>query len=217
MPRAVLQHDPVSLTCAVPVQKISRRPNAFMRVLFCLALFSFLHLQATSVRAPSFDALVDRADLVFTGQVLSQHCEWRVVEGRRSIVTLVSFGVERWHKGTSPAVVTLQFLGGTMGEIALSVSEMPKFKVGERTVLFVEGNGVAACPVIGFFHGRFSLKRDNAGREIVLKHDGEPLTETADVGREARVNQISAAPKQALSHDDLSAVVRARVAAAPRK
>ena len=170
------------------------------------------------MRAPSFNTLVDRAELIFTGQVLGQHCEWRDIAGRRSIVTLVSFGVERWHKGTSPAVVTLQFLGGTMGEITLSVSEMPKFKTGERTVLFVEGNGVAACPVIGFFHGRFSLKRDDSGREIVLRYDGEPLAETAAVGRDVRMNQMPATPKPALSHDDFAAVVRARVAAAaPRK
>lgn len=177
----------------------------------------FPELHATSVRAPGFGALVDRAELIFTGQVLSQHSEWRVVDGRRSIVTLVSFGVERWHKGASPAVVTLQFLGGTVGEITLSVSEMPKFKTGERTVLFVEGNGVAACPVIGFFHGRFSLKRDDAGREIVLKHDGEPLTETAEASRAAQTQAAPTAPKPALSHDDFSAVIRARVAAAPRK
>ena len=178
---------------------------------------AFPHLQATSVRAPGFDALVNRAELIFTGQVLSQHCEWRVIEGRRSIVTLVSFGVERWHKGTSPAVVTLQFLGGTMGEITLSVLEMPQFKTGERTVLFVEGNGVAACPVIGFFHGRFSLKRDDSGREIVLMHNGEPLTESADASHDARINQTPAAPKPALSHDDFSAVIRARATATPRK
>ena len=171
------------------------------------------------MRAPSFNNLIDRAELIFTGQMLSQHCEWRIIDGRRSIVTLVSFGVERWHKGTSPAVVTLQFLGGTMGEITLSVSEMPKFKVGERSVLFVEGNGVSACPVIGFYHGRFSLKRDSSGREIVLKHDGEPLTETANVGRDIQTKQmpVTATTTPALSHDEFSALVRARIAAAPLK
>jgi hypothetical protein len=114
-------------------------------------------------------------------------------------------------------VVTLQFLGGTMGEISLSVSEMPKFKEGERTVLFVEGNGTAACPVVGFFHGRFSLKRDSSGRETVLKHDGEPFTEADDAGRDLQMKQMPAATKPALSHDEFSAVVRARVAAALRK
>ena len=188
-----------------------------MRAFLCLTFIALSNLHATSVRAPGFNALVDRAELIFTGQVLGQHCEWRVIEGRRSIVTLVSFGVERWHKGTSPAVVTLQFLGGTMGEITLSVSEMPKFKPGERTVLFVEGNGVAACPIIGFFHGRFSLKRDGSGHEIVLRHDGEPLTETDDVARDVRANQALTAPKPGLSHDDFSAVIRARATAAPRK
>ncbi len=188
----------------------------FLTAFLGVILLAFPKLQATSVRAPGFHALVDRAELIFTGQMLSQHCEWRVLEGRRSIVTLVSFGVERWHKGVSPAVVTLQFLGGTMGEITLSVSEMPRFKTGERTVLFVEGNGVTACPVIGFYHGRFSLKRDDSGREIVLKHDGEPLTETSGAGQDKAVKQAPSAPRPALSHDEFSTVVRARVAAAPR-
>lgn len=187
-----------------------------MRALVCLALLAGLNLPATSVRAPNFNTLVDRAELIFTGQVLSRHCEWRVVEGRRSIVTLISFGVERIHKGASAPVITLQFLGGSMGDVTLSVSEMPRFKPNERVVLFVEGNGSAACPVIGFFHGRFSLKRESGGRETILKHDGEPLTDTAEVGRDRRMDQAPVDPARTLTHDEFSARVRERVAAAPR-
>lgn len=175
-----------------------------------LGLFCVPHLRGTSVRAPGFNTLVDRADFVFTGEMLAQHCEWRVINGRRSLVTLVTFGVERLHKGTAGNLVTLQFLGGTLGEVSLTISEMPKFRDHERVILFVQGNGTAACPVMAFYHGRFALKREN-GREIVLKHDGTPLADIAEAGQDRRPDKAPS-PSPALTHDDFSNLVRARAA-----
>ena len=82
----------------------------------CLAPLTF-PVRATSVLAPRFEALVDRADLIFAGRVTSQHSEWRDLNGQRAIVTLVTFSVERTHKGRAEPAVTLQFLGGRVGQV----------------------------------------------------------------------------------------------------
>jgi len=105
---------------------------------------------------------------------------------QKSIVTLVSFRVQAVHKGRADSVVTLQFLGGTVGDVTLDVSDMPKFKPGERVVLFVEKNGASASPLIGFYHGKFSLQKDASGRDVVLKHNGEPLADVAELGHAKR-------------------------------
>jgi len=174
----------------------------------CLIALTF-PARATSVLAPKFEAMVDRADLIFAGRVTSQHSEWRDLNGHRAIVTLVTFSVERTHKGRAESAVTLQFLGGRVGQVSMDVAEMPQFKAGERVVLFVEDNGNTASPVIGFFYGRFWLKKDAAGGDIVLQHDGAPLVDVAEIGG---VKSVGGAQRRALSHEEFAAKVRERLA-----
>lgn len=167
-----------------------------------------VHSLATSVIAPSFEKLVERATLIFTGQVISQHSEWKNENGQKSIVTLVSFRVRTVHKGHADAVVTLQFLGGTVGDVTLDVSDMPKFSKGERVVLFVENNGASASPLIGFYHGKFSLRANESGGETVLKHNGEPLADVAEIGQ-AKGAAVPA--RTGLSHEDFAGKIRERI------
>jgi hypothetical protein len=143
-------------------------------------LLSSVH--ATTVLPLTFERLVLDADLIFAGRAVSQRSEWREMRGQRSIVTLVTFAVDSVHKGRAGSTVTLQFLGGTVGDITLDVTEMPKFAPGERVLLFVENDGASASPIVGFYHGRLAL-RPQGGRDAVFKHNGEPLPDTAAIGR----------------------------------
>lgn len=189
-----------------------RRDSWFWRNLLCV--FAFLPsgvATATSVLAPSFELLVDRAELIFTGQVISQRSEWRSNDGQKSIVTLVTLAVQQVHKGHASSSVTLQFLGGTIGEVSLDVAEIPKFKPGERVVLFVEGNGINASPLVGFYHGKFSLQRSRAGLETVLRHNGEPFLASSRSGAKEAVS--SAPAEEAVTHEEFVMQIRRRVAA----
>lgn len=170
---------------------------------------------ATSVIAPSFDDLVSRADLIFTGHVISQHSEWRNTNGQRSIVTLVKFGVEEVHKGRAGVTVKLQFLGGSIGAVTLDVSDMPKFTPGERVVLFVEKNSINASPLIGFYHGKFSLRKDAAGSDSVWKHDGQALADVAELGRSKRAGVKPV--HNGLSHAEFTGKVRQRISQQGKK
>ena len=185
----------------------------FFALLFLAAAFDS---RATTVIAPRFETLVDRAELIFTGQVTSQRTEWRNNGGQKSIVTLVSFVVRQVHKGHAESIVTLQFLGGSIGDVSLEVADMPKFKAGERVILFVEGNGSAASPVIGFFHGRFSLRPDESGRESVFTYRNEPLADVTELGR-AKRQPIAQQPRRALAHDEFAAKIRERLSAGATK
>jgi hypothetical protein len=180
-----------------------------------LCAISF-HVRATSVIAPRFETLVDRAELIFTGWVVGQRSEWRNNNGQRSIVTLVTFTVQQMHKGRAEPTVTLQFLGGSVGDVTLEVADMPKFKPGERVILFVEGNGSAVSPVIGFFHGRFSLQRDESGREAVFTYRNEPLVDVSEIGR-AKRQPVTQETRRALAHDEFCAKIRERLSTGTRK
>ena len=178
-------------------------------LLFAWIALSGLPLAATSVRAPAFEVLVDRAELIFTGRAVAQRSEWSNLQGQKSIVTFVSFAVEKVHKGKADAVITLQFLGGTVGDVTMDVADMPRFRKGERAVLFIENNGLAASPVIGFFHGRFPLRKTGPGPDEMLKYNGEPLSDVGEIGKEKRVSRP--ATKRALSHDEFSLRIRERL------
>jgi hypothetical protein len=188
-------------------RKLFHGGRVFIAACASLVLLT-LKVDATSVLAPKFEALVDRADLIFAGRVASQRSEWRTANGQRAIVTLVTFSVERTHKGQAGPVVTLQFLGGRIGDVTMDIAEMPRFKSGERVILFVEDDGNAASPVIGFFHGRFSLKKDETGREIVLRHDGEPLADVAQLGRGKSRDGTA---RRALSPEEFAARIHERL------
>jgi len=181
------------------------------------ALLAILvNVQATTVIAPRFETLVDRAELIFTGQVIGQRSEWKNNNGQRSIITLVTFAVQQIHKGHAESTVTLQLLGGTIGDVTLEVADIPKFKTGERVVLFIEGNGLAASPVIGFFHGKFSVRPDASGRDTVLTCRNEPLIDVAELGQ-AKRRPVAQESARALSHEEFSAKIRERVTASGRK
>ena len=112
--------------------------------------------------------------------------------------------------------ITLQFLGGTVGGVTLEIDGVPKFSAGDRVLLFVEGNGVQFCPLVGVFHGKFGVRKDQkTGRDTVVMHDGKPLRDTAEIGTGEgvefalkRVKPFIPADREPMSVDDLKSKVR---------
>lgn len=162
---------------------------------------------ATTVAPPSFASLVQRADLIFTGRALRQRAEWRQIDGQRSIVTIVTFDVLQVHKGRAGKTQDLQFVGGTIGAVTLDVDAMPKFQPGEHVVLFVEQNGVNLSPLVGLYHGKFSLRRTAGGDDIVLKHNGEELTDVEDLGRQKSIAAPQHGARAPMKHHEFTARV----------
>jgi hypothetical protein len=195
--------------------------NRLKSILVAVCTTTWLFLtgaNATTVIPPTFEEMTDRADLVFVGKALSSRSEWRSVGTNRVIFTLVDYETHDVLKGNGDKSVTLQFLGGTVGEVTMEVSGVPKFNVGERVILFVEKNGIQFCPLVGVFHGKFGLRRDEkTGRDIVLMHDGKPLRDVAEIGTgegaefgpKRRTLAIPSSPsREPLSADDFKVKVR---------
>jgi hypothetical protein len=140
--------------------------------------------RATSVVPPSFPELVAEADAIYRGRVTSVQA--RRVErsdgGGNVIKTFVTLAVERVLKGPEQKEVTLEFLGGTVGDESMTVSGMPKFSIGAREFVFVQKNGVQFCPLVALTHGRYRVLRDAAtARDHVARDNGAPLTDPAEV------------------------------------
>ncbi len=104
-----------------------------------------------------------------------------------AIVTVVTFKVIRTLKGELGAQTQLEFLGGTVGDYRLEVPGIPRFRVGDEDVLFVDERGQPVSPVVGFMHGRFRvLEEPGTGRRSVARHDFSPLTSVSDIGAARR-------------------------------
>ena len=164
-------------------------PNAvFSRCKLCLAglLFAFVAtLNATSVRPPQFAELVERANWVVRAETIRVRSEPRQSASAKWIVTVVTMRVLRAVVGAAPETIELEFLGGTIGDESLRVSDQPQFQPGDRDILFVENNGRQICPLVAMMYGRYPLVQDPLDRssDIVLRSNGEVLQSVTDVAR----------------------------------
>jgi hypothetical protein len=197
---------------------------------FCVwCTLSFIALclvsNATTVIPPTFEQLTDRAELIFIGKVVSSRSEWRNAGGKRAIFTLVEFEKQEVLKGEMGVSITLQFLGGKVGDATMEIDGVPKFRPGDRDFLFIKGNGVQVSPVVGLFHGKFGLRKDeNSGRNILIQHDGKVLRDISEIGAGAgaefgpqRAKLSIPANADPLSLDDFKTKVRERLAISPQK
>jgi hypothetical protein len=156
---------------------------------------------ATTVIPPSFDDLVGRAEMIFQGTVTDVRSEWTGEGAQRHIMSYVTVKVEEPIKGKPGASVILRMLGGTVGAETMEVSDAPKFKVGDRDILFVENNGTQFVPLVGIMHGRFRVKKDDVGREAIFTNEGSPLSDVTKLGKdEAKVSAGRAISTQEFKH-----------------
>lgn len=177
----------------------------------CAVLAGVAH--ATSVIAPTFPELVAEADCIVRGTVTAVEARAVATPRGHTIHTLVTLTVDECAKGTAPRQLTLTLLGGAIGSKSAVVAGMPQFRVGDREILFVQGNGRQFCPMVGLYHGRYRVLTDEAtGRDYVARDNRVPLTGTGDVGLPmldpARVAAAVRSPSSALGPADFLAHIR---------
>ena len=164
-------------------------------------------VRATTVIPPTFDQLVSDAELIFEGTVINTRSQWAGEGAERTIVTYVTFNVEEAIKGGPGKSYTIRMLGGTIDGETAEVADAPRFKTGDRDILFVEHNGSQFVPLVGIMHGRFHVQEDAGGREIVTKDNGAPLANVARLGTDER----AAVSGPALSPADFKSAIRQRL------
>lgn len=178
-----------------------------------LLLASASVARSTTVIPPTFDELVSEAQLIFQGSVTGVRSEWLGEGAQRRIVSYITFNVEDAIKGQPGASYTMRMLGGTVEGRTMEVTDSPKFKVGDRDIVFIENNGTQFIPLVGIMHGRFRVQKDQqSGREIVARNSGQPVTDLTVLGTGG---QTSA--KAALSPLDFKTAVKTSIQKAEAK
>lgn len=88
-----------------------------------------------------------------------------------------------WIAGSAQEPITLDFLGGRVGDEEMIVEGMPRFVAGDEDILFVRGNGHTISPVYAMMYGRYSVSTDQVnGKKHLIGADGLPLTDVRKIG-----------------------------------
>lgn len=193
--------------------------KALRSIVFAAAvLFSFANARATTVIPPNFDELVSEAELIFQGTCTDIKSEWIGEGAEHRIVTYVTFKVEDALKGVPGDSYTMRMLGGTVDGTTMEVSDAPKFKIGDRDILFVQHNGQQFIPLVGIMHGRYRVQTDQAtGREMLLTNHGEAVSDVKQLGKdEHSAAAATTTTTNALTPADFKAAIKAKLASQPQ-
>ena len=192
----------------------SMNTHPVMKLLRSLVFLSLISLalpaaRATTVIPPTFDELVTQAEMIFEGTVTGTRSEWTGEGANRHIVTYVTFKIDDAIKGAVGAEYTIRMFGGTVGDQTIEVTDAPKFKMGDRDILFVEHNGSQFIPLVGIMHGRFHVQADASGtNEKITKDSGAAMANVAKLGQD----EVAAATGAAMSKADFKAAIRQKLA-----
>jgi len=155
---------------------------------------------ASLIQALDLAGLTARADRIVIAQVVSAKSEWDAP--RRVIHTRFEIEVEEVWKGSAAGREVIIQPGGTVGDIEMRVHGMPAFEVGEKAVLFLEGQ--TAPRVVGMSQGKRSLRWDGATKRWMA----EIAEHSAVVRRDSRGRLQPAQAEPAMALDELRERVR---------
>jgi len=157
-------------------------------VLIILLLICISNGYASSVREVSMDEMLQQSQLVFEGTVTA-------VKGRENsqkrIHTYVTFEVKDTIKGDYPGdTLTLRFLGGTVGDVTMKVSDMRLPQEGEHGIYFVESlERFQVNPLYGWSQGHFIVEYDDTGIRRIMTNRRLPVVGIRDYMLDGKITQ----------------------------
>ena len=140
-----------------------RRPLALSLVLAIVAGAAPAALGSIA-RALDLAELVASAERIVVADVVSVESAWD--RAHRNVHTTVELAVRESWKGDVPSSgrLTLRQLGGTVGEIEMSVLGAASFAPGERALLFLRRQGL-----VGMAQGKRAVRWETAGRRWLVE------------------------------------------------
>jgi len=151
-------------------------------ILFFILIFWLVGISQSSagtVLKIDFNSAVNGSELIFEGTVISK--ETRISPISRIPFTYLNFKIIDVIKGSySDPTIEIGFMGGSLGDETLIVSDMRMPKIGERGIYFVESLSKQQIhPLIGWQQGHY-LVISNPQTEIdeVVPVEQEGLKES---------------------------------------
>ena len=173
---------------------------------------------ATTVLEKTFPELVQDAEVIAVGTVTAVAAEWNAE--KEAPFTLVTFSELEILKGDlGQTELTLHFLGGpTPDGLTMQIAGVPRFNLGERTVIFCVGNKSNAVPLVGMWQGVYRVVFDaERGIETIYNHTMQPVT-TLPTGERGIIHddtltvlEQKASPPEAMSLETFTHLIEQEV------
>jgi hypothetical protein len=138
---------------------------------------SLTQAHGSSALPLSLRQITQSAGLIADATVQSVNAYWATPSGAQTLRTKVTFQVNQAVKGNPGSTLTLEFLGGRVGEQSLTVEGLPQFQAGERYILFSESPDKAVvCPILGLDQGALRVVHDQESNvDRVFRNWGQPV------------------------------------------
>ena len=144
---------------------------------------------ASQIAALSLADLTTQADAIVVADVLDVRSRWDT--NHRRILTTVTIQVNEAWKGSIPGVgkMTIVQPGGSVGDIEMEVLGMPRFTLGERAVLFLQGQ--KEHRVVGLNEGKRTVEWNARDRQwwVGAAQRVHRIRGQADVGSEESLDE----------------------------
>jgi hypothetical protein len=150
---------------------------------------------ASSVLEVSMDEMLQKSQFVFEGRVTAVKS---MENSSKRIHTYITFEILDVIKGEyNDKTITLRFLGGTVGDVTMGISDMRYPQQGEQGIYFVESlERNQINPLYGWSQGHFIIDRDAAGNPRVMTNRKLPVTGIKGGTKDRRTGEN----RHALSH-----------------
>ncbi|MHC4945043.1 MAG: hypothetical protein ACYTG7_18665 [Planctomycetota bacterium] len=160
------------------------KPTKMLSITFWMSCFYFCVVSSLpAVMIPvSTEQLTLDADLVVLGEVIETECFWN--RDQSLIFTRTEIYVHEYAKGgqdNAPFMITVEYVGGLVGNVGLRVSDAPVMETGETVVLFLKAVesqrdlGGTVHQVVAGAQGVYKVDQDHIARKggfTVLLPDG---------------------------------------------
>lgn len=142
---------------------------AHVPFIFIIIVAGGIKPAAALMEALSIDALVKASSSIIRGEVVDSQAMWS--ESGDQIVTRVTIRVQKdFKRQVSEELITVEYLGGEVGEIGMMVSDSPQMFAGEEVIIFLEPSGASTdrqrFHVVGSAQGKFTLEEDGMVRTM---------------------------------------------------
>ena len=130
------------------------------------------------MEALSISTLAKASTSIIRGEVIDTESMWN--ESGDEIVTRATIRVQSdFKRQVSEELVTVEYLGGEVGEIGMMVSDSPQMFAGEEVIIFLEPSEGSTDQqrfhVVGSAQGKFTLEEDGMVRTMgftLVEQDG---------------------------------------------
>jgi hypothetical protein len=129
------------------------------------ALLACLPAAPTTLVRMNLGQLTKAAEVVVRAKCLETQSQWQGGE----IWTLSRFGTIETYKGQAPAQFTVRLLGGRVGAVESVVGGVPRFRAGERVVLFLDAARGGGYSVTAWSEGTFRVDENSAGKKYLTQ------------------------------------------------